>query len=138
MLAIPVGFLVVPVSASAAPTEGPMCEYSGVTYCLNTANFNTYTAVTESDTGTRTISELQEGSFWLLIFKGSNNESQCVAANNAGTKVEVKPCFGSDGVDWTRVATSHADAYKWSTMRPAGPWVRISNSRALKIRDSTC
>lgn len=115
-LAIPAAILGAPLAASAAaPTEGRMCEYSGVTYCLNTANFNTYTPVVESNTGTRTIDELQDGTnSWLLVFNGTSGaHPQCVAADNAGTKVEVKPCFGSSGVYWTRVGTSHADAYKW-------------------------
>jgi hypothetical protein len=75
-LAIPAAVLVAPLSASAA-TSGSMCETYGA-YCLNTANFNLYTPVTESPYGhgARTIDAVLQ-----------NGNSFC--SNSTGTKASA-------------------------------------------------
>lgn len=100
-LAIPAAVLVAPLSASAA-TSGSMCETYGA-YCLNTANFNLYTPVTESPYGhgARTIDAvLQNGSSFLLEFNG--DKSKCVALNNSESGVVIKACNGGSGVIWIK------------------------------------
>jgi hypothetical protein len=100
-LAIPATVLAAALPASAA-TSGSMREVSGGQYCLNTANFNPYTPVTESGSGARTINAVLQNKnqqIYLLEFKGDT--SKCVAADNSGLHVEIKACNGSSGVYWT-------------------------------------
>jgi hypothetical protein len=92
-----------PAGATSGIT-GSMCEVNGHGYCLNTANFNAYTPVTESGSGARTIKAvLQSNGTYLLEFNGDT--SKCVAANNNNTIIEVKVCNGSDGVVWKSAAS---------------------------------
>lgn len=100
-LGILVAILAAALPASAA-TSGSMCETNGNNYCLNTANFDLYTPVTESGSGARTINAVVQNASqhtYLLQFNG--DISKCVASDNNGYFVEVKACSGSNGVIWT-------------------------------------
>lgn len=110
-LVMPVAVVAAALPASAA-SSGALCEVSGHSYCINTANFNLYTPVTESGSGARTIDAvLQSGAnqTYLLVFHGDT--SGCVAGSNNGTAVEVKACDGSTGVIWTLNAASSGDLW---------------------------
>jgi hypothetical protein len=109
-LAIPAAVLAAPLPARAATT---ICE-DHAPYCLYAANFSNYTAVTEAISGRDIDAVLQNGEYqghklYLLQFHYATGE--CVAANNAGTKVETKACSGSTGVIWARVENSSYDEW---------------------------
>ena len=108
--AILAAVLAAPLPASAADS-GSMCEAYG-NYCLNTANFDLYTPVTESGSGARTITAVLQNSnqqTYLLQFKGAT--SKCVASDNSGMRVEIKACNGSNGVLWTRWSSNGVDMW---------------------------
>lgn len=107
---IPTAVLVAPSSVSAA-TSGSLCETAGQGYCLNTANFTSYGEVYESKSG-RTIDAVLQSStnpIYLLVFNG--NTKQCVAGDNSGAFVVIKPCSGSSGVDWTLKVSNQVDEW---------------------------
>ena len=104
-LGVPTAVLAATLPASATSSvTGSMCEVNGHGYCLNTANYNPYTRVTESGSGARTIKAvLQNNGTYLLEFNGDT--SKCVAASNNNNIIEVKVCNGSDGVVWKSAAS---------------------------------
>jgi hypothetical protein len=107
-LAVPAVVLAAPLPASAV-NSGSLCEANGPQFCLNTANFNPYTPVTESGSGARTINAVPSGSNYLLKFNGDT--SKCVAGTNNHLAVVVKVCNGSDGVLWTRETSNGSDMW---------------------------
>ncbi|HEY7147081.1 MAG TPA: hypothetical protein VH637_22775 [Streptosporangiaceae bacterium] len=106
-LAIPAAVLVAPLPVSAASGES-ICESFGNSYCLNSANFNSFTPIFEDNfNNARTIDF--DGN--LLVLHGSANQSQCVAATNNDDNVVVKPCSGSIGVGWTLKIVDGSDEW---------------------------
>ncbi len=116
-LAIPAGVLVAPLPASAV-TSGSLCEAYSSKNCLNTANFNLYTPVTEGKNNARTIDAvLQNGTTFKLEFNG--DPSMCVASDNSGTEVEVKSCSVSDAL-WTKGSSGGYDT--WINQQATETW----------------
>ena len=94
-LAIPVLILAAPPPASAAGTQ--MCEAYG-SYCLNTADFNLYTSVTESANNGRTISAVLTSDTYnnqrVYILQLDGGTNKWVASSNNNTDVVIKYCNG--------------------------------------------
>jgi hypothetical protein len=122
LAAAAVGVLAVPLPASAQDS-GSMCE-SNSNYCLNTANFNLYTSVTESKSGARTINALlQFDTTYKLQFAGS--PSKCVGVADSGIQVEIKPCSGNY-VLWTW--TQHGDGLEWANGGSTGTTLYLTGT----------
>jgi hypothetical protein len=106
-LVIPAAVLAAPLPAGAA--SGSMCERYG-SYCLYVTSFSNYTPVDENISFSNTLnSVLQSGSTYLIEFNGNNDK--CVASDNAGTKVEIKPCDASFGTLWTLKTSNGLDMW---------------------------
>src|ERR1700750_270155 len=113
LLAIPV-VLFIGAGPAAAINNGRMCEVSG-NYCLGSADFSLYTPVTERNPGRDlSLNELTgtfEGHFlWQLAF--ANATSQCVAAANNPSDVNIKACSGGTGNVWAVVVVDGSH-YRW-------------------------
>ena len=110
-ISAPALVLALPARADTITESGPLCEVHGQGFCLNTANFNLYTSVYESNSA-RTINAVRQDNnhgYYLLQFKGDT--SKCVASDNAGHYVEVKACSGSNGVLWTLITKTSGDLW---------------------------
>ena len=116
-LAIPAGVLAAPLPASAV-TSGSLCEAYSSQNCLNTANFNLYTPVTEGKNNARTIDAvLQNGSTFKLEFNG--DPSMCVASSNSHIAVVVKACSVSAAL-WTKGSSGGYDT--WINQEATSTW----------------
>jgi hypothetical protein len=89
--------------ASAAPLSFQWCEQSsnssGTDYCIGAADFTSFDPVTETPTTGRLFFTPQSGTTDNFKLEFVGNTTQCVAANNNGTKVVIHPCNGA-GVVW--------------------------------------
>lgn len=95
---------VAPSANAATATDPRICESFG-SFCVGSADFNLFTAVTERNPG-RDFTLISLGTTFDgfpnfdIVFSG--DPSDCVAAANNLSDVVIHPCNGGSGVVWAR------------------------------------
>ena len=97
VLAVSGFLLAAPPAANASGIH--ICAVGISNDCIDAPDLNPYTHVVGGSPGRDMIVQpVISGNQVELQFV--RNTQMCVAAQNDGVKVDIKPCFGSDGVVW--------------------------------------
>ena len=95
VLAVSGLLLAAPSAANAGSIQ--ICAVPQSNDCIDAPNLNAFTHVVGGSPGRDMIIQAVDGGVELQFVRDT---SMCVAAENDGVKVDIKPCFGSDGVVW--------------------------------------
>jgi hypothetical protein len=96
VLAVSGFLLTAPPAANASGLH--ICAVPQSGDCIDAPNLDSYTHVVGGSPGRDMVVFNLTGNQVELQFV--RDQTMCVAAENDGVKVDIKPCFGSDGVVW--------------------------------------
>ena len=98
VLAVSGLLLTAPPAANASGFH--ICAVGLVGDCIDATSLDTYTPVVGGSPGRDLVTPSAGSGNQIFLQFVLHNQTMCVAAENNGVKVNVKPCQGSEGVVW--------------------------------------